>query len=171
MPTPFDALKELNAHAGRVATLLGLLLAATSLSLANGPVHDAVVLFNPSAHGFMYGLLIVLGFTLYGGVLGVTAAMNNALPMAMDDEQQWTELVVRKRLQVSQALWITWASVSALMAVWVVAYVDITQRLPSTSNDAGTAAMILVPVVASWCGWQYKRIARWLALLDRLKRP
>jgi hypothetical protein len=40
-PSNFDVVKELSTHAGRRATLLAYVVAATSFSMANGSMHAA----------------------------------------------------------------------------------------------------------------------------------
>jgi hypothetical protein len=61
-PSPlFDLVKELNAHAGRLAALSGVLIAATALSFADGPVHDAIANGTVDRFWLAYTALLALG--------------------------------------------------------------------------------------------------------------
>jgi hypothetical protein len=62
--------KELNGHAGRLATLLGLVVAATALSLGNGPLNTALTHFDLPTNALVYGSLVLAGVCVRQRLLG-----------------------------------------------------------------------------------------------------
>src|SRR5690349_18305756 len=90
VPSGFDVVKELNAHAGRLASVLGFLVAGTSFTFTNGAVRDALAL--PSQGRLpVYLALAWLGLSLFGATAYVLAAMHPPLPRYMR-EQTWQGL-------------------------------------------------------------------------------
>jgi hypothetical protein len=81
-PPEFDVIKELNGHAGRLATLLGLVVAASALSLSNDPIKDTLVKFDLSAHPVVYGALALAGLCLFIGLISVIRALDPAASVA-----------------------------------------------------------------------------------------
>jgi hypothetical protein len=124
-PTNFDLLKELNAHVGRLATVLAIVVAATSFTLANGPIRDALSSFNVATHGHVYGMLLLLGATLWIGTQSVMGAMTPALPLVRDDEKHWTDLVARRTTQSMQAAVSVSFSASCLLLAWIFSYLPL----------------------------------------------
>ena len=153
-PSSFALVQELNAHADRLATLLTVVVVVTSFSLVNGPIHDALVSFDPSAHGFLYGALFLLGWCLFGGIVAVLGAMNPALPLSTDDEQQWRDLIARKRSENTETAINISGSLLSLLGAWIVVYVQIgwpgdstkTSRRWSTSGAFHSRHRSVVPL-------------------------
>jgi hypothetical protein len=79
-PPEFDLIKELNGHAARLATLLGLVVAAVAFSLGNGPLKDSLTSFDLSAHAFVYGALVVVGLCVFFGGASVLNVLTPAIP-------------------------------------------------------------------------------------------
>jgi hypothetical protein len=156
IPSSFDLIKELNAHAGRLATLLTIVVVVTSFSLANGPIHDALVAFDPSAHGFLYGALVLLAFCVFGGVVAVLGAMNPALPLSPDDEQQWRDLIARKRSQNAEAAIDISGSLLSLLWAWIVVYTKIDYQIP-----VGVLAVPVIPAIGLWFLGNNEQLGRW----------
>jgi hypothetical protein len=122
-PSPFDIVKEQNAHAGRLATLLGIVLAAISVTLANGPVHDAIV--KPSsAHGLLYFALFALAVGLFDGAITVGQAMEPPVTSHIANDEAWATLVERKRNRSLEASFDVVLCLAALVAVWASAFTD-----------------------------------------------
>jgi hypothetical protein len=88
----FDVVKELNAHAGRLATLIGLLLAASTFSLTNGLIHDAIASVNVERYSLLYGCLAALGLNLFGSLTSVLRALDPVVPTRLSDPNAWAAL-------------------------------------------------------------------------------
>lgn len=131
-PPEFDLIKELNGHAGRLGTLLGLVVAASALSLSNGPIKDALTNFDLSAHAFLYGALIVVGTCIFIAFSAVANALDPATPIlqlgqrAGDiDEHEWVKLVIWKQHWTIQAAGFVLSTMLALLLAWLLAYTAI----------------------------------------------
>jgi hypothetical protein len=110
-PPEFELIKELNGHAGRLATLLGLVVAALALSMSNGPIKDALTGFDLSAHAFVYGALLLAGLCIYSGAISAINALDPAAPVlhrgqrARDlDDHEWLKLVIVKQFWTTEAV-------------------------------------------------------------------
>lgn len=160
-PSSFALVQELNAHAGRLATLLTVVVVVTSFSLVNGPIHDALVSFDPSAHGFLYGALFLLGWCLFGGIVAVLGAMNHALPLSTDDEQQWRDLIARKRSENTETAINISGSLLSLLGAWIVVYVQIASQIPQKPPDVGALAVLVIPAIGLSFLSHSERLARW----------
>jgi hypothetical protein len=145
-PAPWELVKELNAHAGRLATLLGLLLTATSLTIATGPIHDAIGAADISAHGVLYALLIMLGISLLALSRSVIVVLEPPLPIPKDGEYDWSGLIAKKRQESSSAAALAGVTVWALLLVWVTGPVNLFQKQPVL--NVGAAIVLLI--MAGW---------------------
>ena len=136
-PTVIEIVKELNSHAGRVASMLGFVLAATSISLGNGPIHDDLVKPDTS-HTLIYFSLVLIALVFIGGVAAVGSALQPPLPtdMQMSDQHEWDRLKQHKRAQSRIASLSVFLGVIGLIAVWTSAF-----------TETGAGGQIL-PVVA-----------------------
>jgi hypothetical protein len=120
-PSDFDIVKEYNAHAGRLATMFGLLVAATSLSLATGAIHDRVGT-GDSRYWPVYVALAVLGANLAFGALAIVGAIEPAVPDDIKEKQSWIELSAKKRSECLQSARAFLGGLAALAAAWAWSY-------------------------------------------------
>jgi hypothetical protein len=132
-PPEFELIKELNGHAGRLATLLGLVVAALALSMSNGPIKDALTGFDLSAHAFVYGALLLAGLCIYSGAISVINALDPAAAVLHRgqrarelDDHEWAKACHRQtvldnrgcRLHLGHLSW-------GLFLAWFFAYAHI----------------------------------------------
>lgn len=80
----FDVLKEVNAHAGRLATFLGLVVGATTFSLKSGALRDAVTAADRQ-HVSVYAMLALVALALGRAVLFALRALDPPLPLTLFD--------------------------------------------------------------------------------------
>ncbi len=123
-PALFDVVKELNAHAGRLATLLGLIVAASSFSLTNGPIHDALLQLDFDKHALLYGCVVSVAMDLFGGAMSVLYAMDPALPATLISVDRWQTLIKEKTRRCARAKFAVITSLIGLFAAWSVVYSD-----------------------------------------------
>jgi hypothetical protein len=88
-PSLFEVVKEQNAHARGLLAGLGLVSAASTFSVANGAVHDALM---AADKGFTYGMaviaLILLALNLMLGFLSASSVMEPAIPIDINSEPE-----------------------------------------------------------------------------------
>jgi hypothetical protein len=100
-PPYFDLVKELNGHAGRLASLLAFVVAVLVFSTANGPIHDQI-----AANALGTETLVVLLITavlIFLGAASVGIAMHPPVAYDRNNEQEWARLVTRKQGQTTVA--------------------------------------------------------------------
>jgi hypothetical protein len=120
-PSNFELLKELNAHAGRICTLVGFLLATISLSLATGPIHDAIS--SPSTeYKPIYFALEYLGLNMLIVVQGLIHALQPSIPEHFQDDGAYHALVLQKQTIYKRISPLLGSAVILLSAAWVLAY-------------------------------------------------
>jgi hypothetical protein len=102
-PSEFDQIKEMNTHAGRFATLYGLLITATSLTLISEPVRTII---SPVINGAgamtptrvaLEGVLVLGASALAVGVLCILVALDPAIPE--DDAQIAYRLLLARKVE------------------------------------------------------------------------
>jgi hypothetical protein len=120
-----EIVKELNSHAGRLATLLGFVLTATSISLGNAPIHDDLI--KPDAsHTLIYLSLVLIALVLIGGVAAVGSALQPPLPedKDMSNQHEWNRLKEHKRAKSRIASLSVFLGVIGLITVWTSAVTE-----------------------------------------------
>ncbi len=118
-PSAFDLVKEMNAHAGRLATFLTLFLTATTFTIGLGPVHEALYQTPDSSYVLLIGMLGLLGWNLSIGLISVLTAMHPAVEPVQASRQSWESLLEEKHRCCQRAFTAFEASVMALIGVWV----------------------------------------------------
>src|SRR5439155_15956241 len=94
LPALVDNVKEMNAHAGRLATVLAFVLTATSFSLTAGPVHDALVAPFDLKNALVYVALIVLASGFTWGAVAAVMALQPAIPREhAETTHAWRDLL------------------------------------------------------------------------------
>src|SRR5438270_558840 len=122
-PPEFEIVKELNAHAGRIATSLAFLLAAGSISIANGAIRD--ILSRPAGTLQPVSVSLALsGMSLIAGIMFLAFAFEPAVPLNLKDISAWCRLLERKRRYSEIALGAVVSSVFGLLAAWAGAYIE-----------------------------------------------
>jgi hypothetical protein len=165
-PSYFDVVKEMNAHVGRLATLFGLLVAGTTFTLANGPIHETLNAPSPA----ITFQLFLLAFDLVFGGVSVLAAMDPAVPIYLADEAAWTRLIIQKRHLCTWILGAILATLCVLISLWGEPFyrgVELSVNVVAGANGLWSGVLIsfvLVEVAQSgwgpWLLWQqlWKRI-------------
>jgi len=129
-PPLFELVKELNAHAGRLLTLLGLLVTATAFSLSNGLIRDALVSGHQPQSGATNIVLILLALNLMIGFFAVAAALQPPVPMDVTSEADWTQLVTDKHDNNLDTTWAAFVGIGCLGSAWFLASPDVPSTPP-----------------------------------------
>jgi hypothetical protein len=131
-PLDFDVVKELNSHVGRVATLLGLLIAATTFSLGSSSIREPLASFDYSAFwgdlaayfdiaGLTLLALLYTGASLLCSAAAVLRVLWNPIPDQATNREAWRLHIVRTsaliRLAVLGLAVSAWYLAVAWMAV------------------------------------------------------
>src|SRR2546423_2730500 len=117
-PSDFDVVKELNAHTGRLATALGIAFASGSLSLGNGPIHDALATTR-TEYWPVYVALIFYALDLAASGFFLLNAMEPPLPQ----NASWKDCINTKQSSGAVAAYLLLAAFLAIGLAWVLAYV------------------------------------------------
>ena len=136
-PSEFDQLKEVNAGAGRLATLAGLLLAATTFTASNpifqqllsravgglsGLLAPASSSFQQLASGAM-GFATIITFSaatfwIVFGLISILRALEPALPEG-DDRTLWESMLRHKRWECRQSMNLFRRATMAHVFTWI----------------------------------------------------
>lgn len=147
-PSHFDVLKELNAQTGRLATLVGLLVAAITFTTANGPLRE--VLTNPSQlSGNRLARVvdvILLAWDLGVAAVGAALAMYQAVPTEVDHEDAWKKLIARKRGWCRLTEIAIPFTLGALMTVWLSGADSDVDLVMVLASGVGSAALFRLAV-------------------------
>jgi hypothetical protein len=155
-PSLFDLTKELNAHARRLSTLLGLLMAATSLTLSNEAVRSRLVARIPAWSE--WAAVRFLGIYLVLALIGTVGSLQPAFPVPIDDEDRCASLVVVKQGLTDLTMICIAASVFALMATGMDAFTG----WPVSVAILVSLAAVLVYVSRAVNGNLYRRKGHFL---------
>jgi len=112
VPSSFDIVKELNTHAGRLATVLAFVLAATTFSLSIGPVHDTISRIPVEL------ALSVLGVSLGVAAITMISLLESPVPPDLDNSLLWGQLIARKKTEISQVVIAILTGIVSLIAAW-----------------------------------------------------
>jgi len=116
-PSEVDLVREINGHIGRLATLLGLMFTAASLSLATGPFRQ---LDRPPS-GSIYVAWVLLALHLGAAALSVLRGMNPAVPQLGSRRQDWANLLKTKQRWADAFALTMYGALFALGAAWSAA--------------------------------------------------
>jgi hypothetical protein len=130
MPSSFELVKELNAHAGRLLTLLGLLAAATTFSLGSGAIRDVLAANQPGPRNVaIFVVIALLAMNLLQGFLLTAGALDPAVPVDAQKETEWAQLLESKHYMSFLASWTALVGLMCLGAAWYLSGTD-TALLP-----------------------------------------
>ena len=76
----FDVVKELNAHLGRIGTVLRLMTTAAAVTVWVGPTHDALASIPAQGPSAVSTALVSLGANLAFGMLFLLMGMDPPIP-------------------------------------------------------------------------------------------
>lgn len=154
-PSAFDLVKEMNAQAGRLATFLGLLLASTTFSVGNGPVHEALYQTHDVSYLLLIIMLCLLAWDLSIGFLSVLLAMDPAVESIQASRQSWESLLEVKHRYCQRAFNASIASAMALGGAWAASLF----RGPTLIYGLGYVFVFICAVAALPYFWGIPRFA------------
>jgi hypothetical protein len=137
----FDLVREVNTQAGRLAALEGLLVAAVSFSLSNGPIHE--VLSERSLPFWLFIALLFTGANVMCAIATTDGGMEPVMALPIDDEIQWAILLMRKQRYTFMAGLFVIAFAGSLFGAWVVAAAAASPSAPVVAIDVAGYVFVL----------------------------
>jgi hypothetical protein len=149
-PNEFDLVKELNAHAGRLGTIIGLMFTAAVLIVTNSPMRETLRLGQPENSTGTTWTLLVLGIlgavavSIMNGMLEVMLIQQPPFPLRWRDREHWAASVAYKHNRCIVGTGYIAFTIPALIVVWGLAYLAAT----SAPQWVGIALAIALGVMA-----------------------
>ncbi len=142
-PSHYDVLRELNAQAGRLATVVGLLVAAVSFGVGTEPYRAALSPNWAPGQWDANALALSQVVDLACCVIGVLWAVLEALPGELDSEDAWRRHIARRQGQLAYS---KIALVFTVVALVLDAELTV-QGAVNTSTVAVNACLTLILLV------------------------
>ena len=154
--------KELNNHAGRLASALGLFATLAVVSFSLGPLHEKTISLDPTAFGRLFSnpgatvggltleVVAVVGLVGFTGLalIEVFGAVQDPAAFPLDSDSSMERLIRHKTLTINRASRFLGASFLALLLAWISLVIEpgslLDVAVGVVATLGGIAAVVLV---------------------------